>query len=102
MADVVIEAAGEISAINLAVELAEVQGFILFFGVPRTDAKPTIPFEYDRFFKKNLLAPDRGRRHDGGQPVVDSAGAAVDRRRHRRPGAHAHAPLPLRAHAGGV
>ncbi len=45
MADVVIEAAGEVSAINLAVELAKVQGFILFFGVPRTKAKPTIPFD---------------------------------------------------------
>ena len=66
MADVVIEAAGEISAINLAVELACVRGFILYFGVPRTHGKPEIPFAYDRFFKKNLLA----------QTVVDAMNEA--------------------------
>jgi threonine dehydrogenase-like Zn-dependent dehydrogenase len=56
MADVVIEAAGEISAINLAVDLAAERGFVLYFGVPRTQGQPTIPFAYERFFEKNLLA----------------------------------------------
>ena len=56
MADVVIEAAGEIDAINLAVELATLNGFVFFFGVPRTGGKPTIPFAYERFFNKNLAS----------------------------------------------
>ena len=56
MADIVIEAAGEISAINLAIDLACEQGFILYFGVPRTQGEPTISFAFERFFTKNLLA----------------------------------------------
>ena len=56
MADVVIEAAGEISSINLSIELAKWGGYILFFGVPRTHGEPTIPFAYDQFFVKNLVS----------------------------------------------
>ena len=56
MADVVIEAAGEISAIHLAVDLARTFGYVLFFGVPRTDGLPDIPFPYERFFQKCLQA----------------------------------------------
>ena len=35
--DVVIEAAGEPESINLAVEIARLAGFVLFFGVPRLE-----------------------------------------------------------------
>ncbi len=56
MVDVVIEAAGEINSINLAVDLVKWGGFILFFGVPRTHNEPMIPFAYEQFFFKNILA----------------------------------------------
>ncbi len=56
MVDVVIEAAGEINSINLAVDLVKWGGFILFFGVPRTRNEPMIPFAYEQFFRKNITA----------------------------------------------
>jgi len=56
MADVVVEAAGEVSAIRLAVELARPFGFVLYFGVPRTAGLPDIQFPFEPFFQKCLQA----------------------------------------------
>lgn len=49
LADVVIEAAGEVDAINLAVHLVEKYGEILYFGVPR---RQKLEFDFDAFFHK--------------------------------------------------
>ena len=49
LADVVIEAAGEIDAINLAPRLVRKFGTILYFGVPRGQ---TIPFDFQTLFQK--------------------------------------------------
>jgi L-iditol 2-dehydrogenase len=49
LADVVVEAAGEVPAINLAVDLVRHGGDILFFGMPRGQM---IPFNMDDFFHK--------------------------------------------------
>lgn len=49
LADVVIEAAGEVDAINLAPILVQKYGEILYFGYPRAQ---TFPFDFDRFFHK--------------------------------------------------
>jgi L-iditol 2-dehydrogenase len=49
LADVVVEAAGEIDAINLAIELVKKFGDILYFGYPRGQ---TIPFNFDHLFHK--------------------------------------------------
>jgi len=56
LADVVIEAAGEIDAISLSVALAKERGHILYFGVPRTGGNASIPFPYRSFFEKTLEA----------------------------------------------
>jgi L-iditol 2-dehydrogenase len=47
LADVVIEAAGEVDSINLACELVRSHGFLLYFGIPH---KRNIPFNFGRFF----------------------------------------------------
>ncbi len=49
LADVVIEAAGEVESINLAVDLVSKFGEILYFGYPRAQK---FPFEFDRLFHK--------------------------------------------------
>jgi L-iditol 2-dehydrogenase len=49
LADVVVEAAGDVPAINLAIDLVRKGGDILYFGYPRGQ---TIPFNFDRFFHK--------------------------------------------------
>ncbi|MEM9660235.1 MAG: zinc-binding dehydrogenase, partial [Planctomycetota bacterium] len=49
LADVVVEAAGEVDSINLAVDLVKQYGEILFFGYPRAQ---TFPFRFDQFFHK--------------------------------------------------
>jgi L-iditol 2-dehydrogenase len=49
LADLVIEAAGEVAAINLAIDLVRSNGDILFFGYPRGQ---TIQFEFDNLFHK--------------------------------------------------
>lgn len=49
LADVVVEAAGEIAAINLAIDLVRPGGDILYFGYPRGQ---TIPFNFEDFFHK--------------------------------------------------
>ncbi len=49
MADVVIEAAGEADAINLAPALVRTGGHILFFGIPRAYG---FAFDYEMFFRK--------------------------------------------------
>ena len=49
LADVVIEAAGDVAAINLAIDLVRHGGDILYFGYPRGQ---TIPFNFDTLFHK--------------------------------------------------
>jgi L-iditol 2-dehydrogenase len=49
LADVVVEAAGEVPAINLAVDLVRHSGEILYFGYPRGQ---TISFNFELFFDK--------------------------------------------------
>lgn len=49
LADVVVEVAGDVSAINLAIDLVRHGGDILYFGYPRGQ---TIPFNFDRLFHK--------------------------------------------------
>src|SRR5688572_13092299 len=49
LADVVIEAAGEVASINLAIDLVRPCGDILFFGYPRGQ---TIQFNFDNLFHK--------------------------------------------------
>jgi L-iditol 2-dehydrogenase len=49
LADVVIEAAGEVASINLAIDLVKKYGEILFFGYPRAQ---TFPLNFDRLFHK--------------------------------------------------
>ncbi len=51
LADVVIEAAGEVSSINLAIKLAQDYGFLLQFGVPHEE---TFAVEYSDLFRKCL------------------------------------------------
>jgi len=52
MADVVVEAAGELETINLAPKLARERGQLLFFGIPR--GPETFPFDYYDFFRRYL------------------------------------------------
>ncbi|MCI0335681.1 MAG: zinc-binding dehydrogenase [Planctomycetes bacterium] len=49
LADVVVDVAGEVSAINLAIDLVRHGGDILFFGYPRGQ---TIPFNFETLFHK--------------------------------------------------
>jgi L-iditol 2-dehydrogenase len=49
LADVVVEAAGEISSINLAIDLARQNGEILYFGYPR---QVIVPLNFDLLFHK--------------------------------------------------
>jgi L-iditol 2-dehydrogenase len=49
LADIVVEAAGEVAAINLAAELVRHAGDILYFGYPRGQV---IPFDFDTLFHK--------------------------------------------------
>jgi len=49
LADLVVEAAGEIDSINLAVDLVNKYGDILYFGYPRAQ---TFPYNFDELFHK--------------------------------------------------
>ena len=49
LADVVVEAAGEVASINLAIDLVRLNGDILYFGYPRGQV---IPFNFDGLFHK--------------------------------------------------
>jgi threonine dehydrogenase-like Zn-dependent dehydrogenase len=49
LADIVIDVAGEVSAINLAIDLVRHSGDILFFGYPRGQV---IPFNFELLFHK--------------------------------------------------
>ncbi len=49
LADVVIEAAGEVETINLAIDLVKTWGFILYFGVPRA---ANFNYRFERLFGK--------------------------------------------------
>ncbi|MCY3947228.1 MAG: zinc-binding dehydrogenase [Anaerolineaceae bacterium] len=51
MADIVIEAAGEVESVNLAVALTRRDGFLLNFGAPRASS---MPFPMKGYFYKNL------------------------------------------------
>jgi L-iditol 2-dehydrogenase len=51
LVDVVIEAAGEVPSINLAIDLVKEYGFVLQFGVPH---QKVFPFNYDAMFRKCL------------------------------------------------
>lgn len=53
LADVVVEAAGEVASINLALELVRPSGDILYFGYPRGQI---IPFNFELMFHKCLHA----------------------------------------------
>ena len=53
IADVVIEAAGEDETVNLGIDLLRDYGFLLCFGVPRSE---TLIFRYSNFFMKCLTA----------------------------------------------
>lgn len=52
MADVVVEAAGEIETINLCHQLVKVRGQLVLFGIPR--GPEVIPFNYFDFFRRYL------------------------------------------------
>jgi threonine dehydrogenase-like Zn-dependent dehydrogenase len=49
LADVVVEAAGEVSSINLAIDLVRHSGDILYFGYPR---QVVVPLNFDLLFHK--------------------------------------------------
>ncbi len=49
--DLVVEAAGELESINLAIDLVKRHGFVLYFGVPRGKL---MPIQFDRLFGKCL------------------------------------------------
>jgi L-iditol 2-dehydrogenase len=49
LADIVVEAAGEVTSINLALDLVRQYGDILYFGYPRGQV---FPFNFDTFFHK--------------------------------------------------
>jgi L-iditol 2-dehydrogenase len=49
LADVVIEAAGEVDSINLAYNLIKIDGDVLYFGVPRAEQ---IMFDFETFYWK--------------------------------------------------
>jgi threonine dehydrogenase-like Zn-dependent dehydrogenase len=51
--DVVIEAAGEVETINLALDLVKPFGFILYFGVPRGE---NFNYRFEKFFGKCVQA----------------------------------------------
>ena len=52
MADLVVEAAGEVETINLCHRLARVRGQLVLFGIPR--GPDTMPFNYADFFGRYL------------------------------------------------
>jgi threonine dehydrogenase-like Zn-dependent dehydrogenase len=51
LADVVVEAAGEVATINLALDLVREWGFILYFGVPRAE---NFNYHFEKLFYKRL------------------------------------------------
>ena len=58
LADVVIEAAGEIDTINVTAQLVKVGGHLLYFGVPR--GPHVIPFDYWSLFRKYCYTTTSG------------------------------------------
>jgi len=49
LADVVVEAAGEVASINLAIDLVRKYGEILYYGIPR---EQKFVFNFEGFFRK--------------------------------------------------
>ncbi|MFN8440900.1 MAG: zinc-binding dehydrogenase [Caldilineaceae bacterium] len=49
--DLVVEAAGEVESINLAIDLVKSSGFLLYFGVPRGEI---MPIQFNKLFGKCL------------------------------------------------
>jgi L-iditol 2-dehydrogenase len=81
LADVVIEAAGEVATINLAPKLAKTGGHLHYFGIPRTRS---FPFDFDVMFRKYLhttslsgTAHEPGR-HSFRQALNIIAGGEID------------------------
>ena len=52
MADLVVEAAGEVETINLCHKLAKIEGQLVLFGIPR--GPDVLPFQYYDFFRRYL------------------------------------------------
>jgi L-iditol 2-dehydrogenase len=73
LADVVIEAAGDVASINLAIELAKEHGFILQFGVPHRE---TFPYNFHALFRKCLTL--RAIVHASREPGHTSTQMALD------------------------
>lgn len=73
LADVVVEAAGEVDSINLAIDLVRKGGDILYFGVPRGQ---TIAYNFDRLFFKCCRASTIVGAYD--DPNQNSTRMAVD------------------------
>ena len=57
LVDLVVEAAGEVDAINLAARLVRIGGHLLYFGLPRM---ATFNFEFWTFFRKYCYANASG------------------------------------------
>lgn len=73
LADLVVEAAGEVDAINLSVELVKKYGEILFFGYPRAQ---TFAFNFDQLYHKCCRAQTIVGASN--EPNLDSMRMAVD------------------------
>lgn len=73
LADLVVEAAGEVDAINLSVDVVKKYGEILFFGYPRAQ---TFPFKFDQLYHKCCRAQTIVGASN--EPNLDSMRMAVD------------------------
>lgn len=71
LADVVVEAAGEVDTINLSLDLVKRYGFILQFGVPRAE---NFNYRYERLFGKCArLQPSVGTEREPGHASTRQA-----------------------------
>lgn len=73
LADLVVEAAGEVDAINLSIDLVRKHGDILYFGYPRAQ---TFPLRFDRLYHKCCRATTIVGASD--EPQLASMRLAVD------------------------
>lgn len=79
LADVVIEAAGEVDTINLAIDLVKRFGFILQFGVPRGEF---FPYHYERLFGKcatlkPIVGADREPNHESTRQALSLIASGI-------------------------
>lgn len=71
LADLVIEASGEVETIRLAPRLARIGGHLHYFGIPRAQ---TFEFDFDLFFRKYLTTTClAGTAHEPGRRSVRQA-----------------------------